>query len=237
LQDLLQLAIERHGGSALWRRLRSVVIEVHDLGGPLPVAKGLGRTFPQPRTVEIFAPTRRVEFKDYPVPGNTGAYDRGAVGIVDGASARDAAQLHQGYRSTFSGLRKLRRWSPLDGIYFFGYALSTYFSVPFILPQLDHEVRERSDGFVVRARFPPSFDTHNETQSFFFDATGLLLRHDYAAEVVGPAAWGAHFTSDYQNMENFMVARKRDVRYRLGSLVTPIPVLHARLEGSYVCWK
>lgn len=61
-----------------------------------------------------------------------------------------------------------------------------------------------------------------------------IERHDYTAEIVGPWARGSHFTSSYSAVQNFMVAGCRDVYARLGSLVTPIPVLHARIEAKSI---
>jgi hypothetical protein len=88
----------------------------------------------------------------------------------------------------------------------------------------------RAGGLRVRATFPSSLHTHGPRQEFFFDAEGLLVRHDYTAEIVGRWARGAHFTSDYVEVDGLPFARERRVYARLGGVVTPLPALSARLE-------
>ena len=122
-------------------------------------------------------------------------------------------------------------WGPLDALYFFGYALANYFSLPFLLAST-RLVRMRPNGVVVD--FPSGFDTHSRRQAFHFDRSGLLYRHDYTASVVGFWATGSHFSTDYADIDGLWLARRRRVRARLGRLATPIPVLHARLEDFSV---
>jgi hypothetical protein len=230
--DRLEKAIGRHGGQQLWKELQSIEIQVHSLGGPLPRMKGIGRSFPTPHRVKVFPKLRRVRFENYDVSGRTGVFDRGAIGIVDENSGNE--NLIRNYRTTFSSFRKHLQWGPLDAIYFFGYALTTYLSIPFILKELPHQIREWKNGFVIEAEFPPKFDTHCKIQKFYFDEEGLLIRHDYTAEIVGSWAKGAHFTTAYHQVDGLMIAQSRNVFARLGPWVTPIPVLWARLEGRSI---
>jgi hypothetical protein len=123
------------------------------------------------------------------------------------------------------------RWAPADALYFFGYALANYLSLPFLLAGAGHV---RHGARSVTVRFPDGFDTHSAIQSFHFDDTGLLARHDYAADVVGVWAIGSHFTRDYVETSGMWFARTRYVKGRLGALVTPVPVLRARLRGFAV---
>lgn len=229
----LARAIEAYGGISLWRRLKHVVLRVESLGGILPVIKGLGNTFARPELVTVSPADRRVEFHDYPRPGARAQFDNGSVSVYD---AEGAEVFREGaYRQTFRGLAKNRRWSDADAVYFFGYALVTYLSVPFILPGIATGITEVNDGLRVTARFPDGWDTHSLEQEFWFDSSGLLVRHDYRADVVGWWAAGAHFTSDYTIVAGLPIARKRHVFGRLLGAVTPVPVLNASIQAVDVC--
>lgn len=224
----LQRVLDAYGGLALWRNLQHVVLSLDSLGGPLLTMKGLGRTFIAPNSVRVDPVRRIAEFYDYPRLGWRTIFNAGAIKMVDSTSA--AALDQDRYRESFRGLKKYRRWSPLDAAYFFGYALTTYLAVPFVLCDYATEIREWKGGLQVNADFPPTFDTHSRRQRFWFGRNGLLVRQDYRADVVGWWAAGSHFTADYEIMSGLPVARRRDVYARCLSAVTPIPVLSARLR-------
>ncbi len=228
----LDRIIDVYGGLALWRQLKHVRVRMDALGGPLPVLKGLRRTFAMPGMVTIFPHEWRVEFHDYPRAGERAIFEAGTVELSDAAGAVSFRQA--GYRDEFRGLRKHRRWSNADAVYFFGYALATYCSVPFILSEYATGVTTGRDGVWVSARFPETMDTHSADQRFWFDREGLLARHDYRADIVGVWATGAHFTSGYRCMAGLPIASRREVYARIAGLVTPIPVLTASISALEV---
>jgi hypothetical protein len=227
---ILERAIERHGGWRTWERLDSVTLELRLLRGLLPRTKGSGRTFPLPPRVVVRPRPLEAEFVDYPATGSRGLFVRGDVRLVEPGGA--AAAHAVAHRDSFRGLRKYRRWSPLDALYFFGYALTHYHSLPFTLGEarclglrrarLGHEVLEG-----VAVRHPPSLHTHCAHQTFYFDRTGVLRRHDYVAEVVGAWARAAHLWEDYAEREGLLVARRRHVVARLLHQPLPLVALHA----------
>ena len=231
-RDILDRAIDRHGGEDGKRRLAAVRLSVEHLGGRIPNAKGLGRTHPKPSviTVEPFAP--RLTFHDYPEPGWTIVYDDGLLAVHPGEGG-GGRQLHMGYRETFRGLKKLRRWSPLDAAYFFGYAVSDYLSLPFSLADkasVGSGVTRDGDMLLDRldVRHPPGADTHSTKQSYYFAPDGLLVRHDYRADILGPVFTGAHESDDYDESLGVPIALRRTVRARVGRKVLPVTVLEAR---------
>ncbi|MDV6234486.1 hypothetical protein CH379_002455 [Leptospira ellisii] len=225
---LLERAIDRFGGWKLWERLDSVEFRFERLGAPLPVLKGLGRTFQKHGSVRIFPKRMTTEFPEYPSPDKKIVFQNGKVGIFN-IEEEPLSFGIPNYRDTFSGFGKYRRWNALDVSYFFGYAVLQYLGVPFILRE--HAVRETefANGFRIDAVFPPGAHVHCRRQSYFFDREGLLVRHDYTADVVGVWAKGAHFTSVYSEWEGLPIATERNVFVRLGTFATPIPVLSAKL--------
>ena len=104
-------------------------------------------------------------------------------------------------------------------------ALANYLAQPFILSYaqfLD------ADGASLRVRFADDWPAHNRVQRFWLADDGLLVRHDYVAEIVGRWAQGAHFVDDYVEVAGVWIPRRRRVRVRVGRQALPIPVLHAQ---------
>jgi hypothetical protein len=215
----LARAVERHGGRERWARLR-VTLSPTSLTGLVPWLKGVGRTFTLPSRADIEPARARAVFHDYPGAGATAVFEAGRVALGGAPLAE--------HRASFRGARKWRRWSPLDALYFFGYALTHYHAVPFTLGDAQlrgWDARRR----VLTVEFPPSVHTHCAVQSFHFDDSGLIVRHDYVAEIVGGWARGAHFWRDPVTVEGFPIATHRRVLARLGATPLPLVALDARL--------
>ena len=230
---LLDKAVERHGGWAAWEALRCVSVAFGRLSGLLPSAKGLNRTFRLPSRADVFPHEVRAVFHDYPAAGQRGLFAAGAVQIVDSGGA--VLRSSPDHRRSFRGLRKWRRWSPADALYFFGYALTHYHGLPFTLADgrpLGLS-RVRCDGRAlagVDVELPADLHTHCRRQAFYFDDEGLLRRHDYVADIVGWAARGAHLWRDFVTAHGIPIARERHVVLRLGRKATPLVALHAELD-------
>jgi hypothetical protein len=230
----LERAISRYGGGEMWESLESVSLRVAALQGPLPRLKGFQKTFFLPERVEVFPGQCKTVFHGYPNAGTKGVFQKGQVGLFPSEETNFHFD-HSNYRETFRGLSKYRRWSPLDALYFFGYAFASYLSYPFILP--DHAAQgcqklrwgERAIDRV-SVQFAPDFPTHCARQDFYFDEQGYLLRNDYRADIVGWWALGAHYSLDYQDLKGLPVATQRVVYGRLFGFETRALVLKAVLE-------
>ncbi len=232
---LLEAAVRRHGGWEAWRALRVVVVEPRTLSGLVPWIKGNGRTFRLPARAEIEPHEGGAVFFDYPAPGARGTFARGALTLTDARAAVVAST--ENARPSFRGLRKLPRWSAAGALYFFGYALTHYHALPFTLgrgrPLGIHRVGydgRRLTG--VEVELPPELHTHSRRQTFYFEEDGLLRRHDYVADIVGPWARGAHFWRDFVTVGGLQMPTVRHVVARLGRRATPLVALHAELSLS-----
>jgi len=230
---LLDRAIGRHGGWPAWEALDCLTVAPRQLSGMLPSLKGVGRTFPIPPRVDIFPHQYRCVFHDYPTAGQRGIFAAGAVELVDAAGA--VIESHPEARARFRGLRKWRRWSPADALYFFGYALSHYHGLPFTLQKGRPLAirRVRCDGRKltgVEVELPADLHTHSRRQTFYFDDEGLLRRHDYVADIVGWWARGAHLWRDFETARGIPIPRERHVVARVRRATTPFVALHAELD-------
>jgi hypothetical protein len=220
-RELVLRAIDRHGGWALWGRLRSVSLSLVSLRGLLPRVKGYRRTFQLPRSATVFP-------------------RRGQVVFHDGSIAAPVGHFDPGRRDSFRGWRKLRRWTQPDAFYFFGYALLSYHAVPFVLPELrflravaGRWRGERLQG--VRVEHPAGAHVHSRRQNYLFDARGLLRRNDYVADVVGRIAVGAHGWDDIATVRGLPIAARRTVVPRVGDTAIPFPtVLRATFDALSV---
>ncbi len=231
-RKLAERAEQRHGGWSRFGALRFIRVQVEQLGGPLPWVKL--RNGNAPHFVEVFPHQDRTEFVDFPRAGQRGVCDGTGVRIVAESAPQRPLFHSPQHRQTFSGLRKYRRWDDLDTLYFFGCALRTYLSVPFLFSRLKllqvsrvQDLGQTLHGLTVE--FPTYYESHGPRQTFFFDDSGLLRRHDYCAEIVGSWAQGSHYSDDYEEVGGLQLAHKRWVVARVGHQPTPIPVLHARL--------
>ena len=97
----------------------------------IPSLKGVGHTFPLPPRIDVYPHESRAVFHDYPAAGQRGTFTAGAVELREAGGGVLAANADA--RASFRGLRKWRRWQPADALYFFGYALTHYHSLPFTL--------------------------------------------------------------------------------------------------------
>ncbi len=221
---LLDRAETRHGGVARFTRVASVRARLLHLGGPLLRMKGIGKTWQMPSAASVRPRARHVVFEG--MADGEAIFDDGSVRIVGADGAVKESTNHR------ARVPKRGPWSPFDAAYFFGYALTTYFSLPFVLRSCAYVATRRwRDCVGVTVDFPPGYPTHSERQSFFFDGEGLLRRHDYTADVVGKWATGAHFSDAYVEAGGLPFATERRVVATLFGRPTPIPVLNARLEG------
>src|SRR5690348_9568749 len=100
----LDRLIAAYGGLALWRRLKGIVLQVDSLGGPLPLLKGLGRTFSHPGMVTVDPLHWRVEFHDYPQAGERAIFSSGTVQLINRSGDLVLDRPH--YRETFRGFKK-----------------------------------------------------------------------------------------------------------------------------------
>lgn len=236
VRELIAQSIERHGGER-WSQIGRLTLRPRRLTGLVPWVKGNGRTFGLPSRAELEPRLARATFFDYPRAGEQGLFDAGRVALGDAPPAER--------RGIYRGLRKLRRWQPLDALYFFGYALTHYHAMPWTLRDAEplalrstgrraRRAGGSDGGFALTVRFPASLHTHCAVQTVYFAPEGLIIRHDYVADIVGSVARGAHFWRDYLTVEGIPIASRRTVYVRLGRQALPIVALDAHFDPPSV---
>lgn len=218
VEDALSRILDAHGGLDYWNSLSSVDVEF-SARGFLFAAKRV----PPLRRARITLDTRtpHVVTYDYPVPGQRSVFYGG-----DRIEIRDADDNVLATRTDPRlefGRRTLLRWDAMDFAYFSSYAMWNYLCLPFLLTYPRVSVRQLpGKQTVLSADFPPEIPTHSPNQRFHFDASGLLIRHDYTAEVVGSWARAAHLSTDFRRFGGLRVSTVRRV-YPRGPLGRPRP--------------
>jgi hypothetical protein len=229
LSDLLRLALDAHGGIDRWNRLTRIDARV-TIGGTMWGRKGQDGVIADSRV--ILDPHRqRITYTPFGAPGRHSEFEPDRIKITtdDGrvlAERRDP-------RVAFAGHTQDTPWDELHAVYFSGYALWNYLTIPFLFTRPGFAVEEvapwRQDGQTWRrlaVRFADDIATHNPTQTFYFDESGLLRRHDYAPEVFGGRAV-AHFTDEHRTFGGFSFPTRRRAVLRL-------PDGHIRPERTVV---
>ena len=235
---VLERACDHYGGLETWAALRLIRLFPNRLSGFVPWLKGNGQTFPVPSLFEIRPRQREARFLNYPNEQQLGVFQDGQVRLQRREGGEVIAESAN-HRQTFRGLARLRRWTPLDALYFFGYALTHYHSLPFSLFEA-RLIRASTVGTgsdredVLDVELPPDLHTHNRRQRFYFDRKGRLVRHDYHSEIIGFWARGAHFWHRQQAFNGFPISLERKVLGRIGSTCYPLTALHATFLDAEV---
>jgi hypothetical protein len=228
LNSLLQLTIDAHGGFDRWQRLESVSAHLRNGGVLWPLKHQDGVL----NDVNVRADLHREWASHWPFaePNQRSSFEphRVAIETMDGRVVEERFQP----RDSFEGHGIDTPWDRLQLAYFAGYAMWTYLTAPFLLALQDVDAeeiqpwQERGETWRrLRVTFPNSVATHSTVQTFYFDAQGLLRRHDYDAEVLGGTP-AAHFVDDYEEFSGILVPTRRRVLGRTGDgTAIPDPVI------------
>jgi hypothetical protein len=176
----------------------------------------------------------------------------GMLGIFSGDAVRietesgECVQERHKSRSAFSNLRHKIWWDHLDALHFAGYALWNYFTTPFLLRRPEIRTRklppwqENNESWQrLHTTFPPDLLTHSPEQTFYFDAEGLLKRHDYTALVFGNFAKAAHYSWRHKKVNGIPFPTRRRVfpRKKDGSPLHRVTLVSIDIEAIEVEMK
>jgi hypothetical protein len=211
--DLLETAIEAHGGLTRWNELSSVSARLIQ-GGALWALKG------QPGVLDDVVVTaslheQRASHRPF------GAADRHSVFTPQRvAIERDDGTVIEALdrpRDSFAGHTLETPWSALQLAYFVGTAMWTYLTQPFTFALSGFQTRELEpweEAGQPRRRlhvtWPSYLASHSTEQTLYLDDEGLLVRHDYDVEISGGTT-AAHYLSDYTEVAGIRLATKHRI--------------------------
>ena len=210
MTNLLDLALEAHGGWDRWQHLSKLTASA-SVGGALWTIKGKGEGLDK-LVVEVDCHQQRAVFIS---PEGRGIYtpNRTAIETNDGkiVESRDSP------RAAFKGHVVETKWDNLHLLYFSGYAIWTYLTSPFLLKLPNVKTEEivpwDEQGHLwrrLKVTFPPEIATHCTEQIFYFDNEGLLRRHDYKVDILGGAP-SANYASEHKRFSELVIPTCRRV--------------------------
>ncbi|CAG2128327.1 hypothetical protein [Cupriavidus plantarum] len=228
MTDLIDIALQAAGGLAHFRSFRTVSARLHHTGALWQLKQREGVLTDSRVTVDLHA--QRASHAPFAPSTDHSIFtaDRVEIRREDGSlvESLDAP------RASFDGFEMATPWSNTQLAYFAGYTMWTYLTSPFVLrfPGVEAEEIEpwTVDGLPwrrLRVKFPPGIATHSALQTFYFDADGLLRRHDYEVDIQGRNA-AARYLSDYVEVQGLrMPTRFRIYPRTPDNLALPEPLI------------
>jgi len=211
-EELLERAIEAHGGSARFEAAEEITARLHCRGWAFVMRFQPGALSSFTGTISTREP--RTVIAPYPGPGRRGILDHNAVRIESDEGEVLEERTHP--RMAFDSFRRNLWWDDLDLLYFAAYALWGYLTAPFVFTRPGFKVREiepwQEDGEAwsgIQVRFPDDVPAHSREQRYYFDERGLIRRNDYTAEVFGSWAKAAHYCWDHKEFSGLVVPTRR----------------------------
>ena len=210
---LLEQAENAHGGLDCWNKFHSLTAHLH-VGGALWGLKGHAG-FLSAADVKVDLKREFTSHSPITNPSQKSSFtpDRIAIETTDGKTVEELLNP----RDSFRGHTVETPWTTLQALYFAGYAMWTYLSTPFLLTRPGVESAElepwQEHGETwrrLRVHFPKDIATHSDVQTFYFDESGLLKRHDYDVDISGGSP-GAHYVCNLKAVSGIIFPTKRRV--------------------------
>jgi hypothetical protein len=127
-QDLLNKAIEAHGGLKRWQRIREMVVHIRCGGAALPFRFRFGAFKSYEACISTTTPN--ILFRPFAGRQKQGLFLGDAVRIE--SERGQILDTRENPKGAFNSFRHKFYWDHLDALYFGGYAIWTYFTVPFL---------------------------------------------------------------------------------------------------------
>jgi hypothetical protein len=212
MNDLLQTAVNAHGGLKRWNQVKAIRVAA-SITGAIWFVKGQGDYL---KNIVMTADTTRERMvTDFPGQDKRFVFepDRIVMEKQDGT----AIQSRDNPEASFAGQLRETPWDDIQVAFFQGEALWTYLNTPFLYTH-DGFVTEEMEPIQVegetwrrlRITFPDSVKSHTRVQISCFGPDGLLRRHDYTVDILGGAT-GLNYASDYRDVDGIIVPTKRRI--------------------------
>jgi hypothetical protein len=222
--NLVETAIEAHGGMERFSKFSFLTAKLHQ-GGVLWGLKGKATVLADCH-VKVDLKREWVSHWPFAPTQNKSAFtpDRVTIETPSGEVVEELLQP----RKSFEGYEMETPWSNPQVAYFSGYTMWTYLTSPFILKQpgvVSEEIEPWSENGEtwrrLRVTFPSSIATHSTVQTFYFNADGILGRHDYEVDIQGKNA-AARYLTDPVKVEGITLPTKMRIYPRKPDN-TPLP--------------
>jgi hypothetical protein len=227
MNDLLEKAVNAHGGLKRWNEVSSVTVAA-SLTGAIWFVKSQGDYL---KDVVMTVDTRKERMiTDFPGQNKRFLFEpeRLVLEKWDGTMI----QVRDNPEKAFEGQARETPWDDLHVAYFQGEALWTYLNTPFLYTQDGFQTEEIASIEVneekwrrLKVTFPDHIKSHTREQISCFGPDGLIRRHDYTVDILGGAT-GLNYATDYRDVDGIIFPTKRRIyAYEGDYQLVPEPLL------------
>jgi len=227
MNNLLETAVEAHGGLARWNELTTATVHA-SITGAIWYVKSKPDVF-KDIVMTIDTKIERL-ITDFPVQDKRSIFQPERI-VMEKADGTPIETRNDPEKS-FEGQLRETPWDDIHAAYFCGEALWTYLTTPFLYTYEGFETEEIAsievDGETwrrLKVTFPDYVKSHTREQISCFGPDGLLRRHDYTVDILGGAT-GLNYASHYRDVNGIIVpTRRRIYAYEGDYIKVPEPLL------------
>lgn len=217
--ELLKKAIDAHGGLDRWSQVDRVSATFKAAGVGFvqrgPVAEAFTK---QAMKATIYTREQRSTFEPFIASDQRGVYEPSRT-LIEKSGGRPIAVLDHP-RDSLVNMIPGTPWSAPQVLYFIGYSLWMYFTLPysFLLDDVKCEevepwIENGESWRALKVTYPPTFPSHSPEQIHYFDEKGLMRRQDYTVDVRQNLST-AHYIDDHVKVDGLWFATKRRIYVR-----------------------
>lgn len=219
MTDLVSTTIAAHGGLDAWQRVDRVTANFQASGVSFtqrgPVAEAFTQ---QPGRIAIDTRMQTMTLAPFVAPQQRGIYlpNRTVVESLDGT----LLEALDDPRGALAQLVPGTAWSAPQILYFLGYSLWMYLTLPynFLMDGVQYEeiapLTENGETWrALKVTYPASFPSHSTEQIHYFDAHGMMRRQDYSVDVRQDLS-ASHYIDGHREFDGFMFATERRIYLR-----------------------
>lgn len=212
--DLLNEILQAHGGLDRWNKVRSVTA-IAAISGPAFALRGQEAMTREPVKITVDAKEQRTVFAPFLGQGKVGVYEP----LLTSVQSQYGVMIEklENPRDSFAVLNAGDPWSATQLMYFAGYAMWTYFTLPFSLTrdgvlctELEPHIEGGESWRRLKVLFPPHFTTHSNEQVLFIDGKGHIRRQDYSLDI-GGGAKAAHYVDGHESFADLIFPTRRRI--------------------------
>lgn len=229
MNDLLDAAVDAHGGLDRWNQVTSITVDA-SITGALLSLKNQDAALKDVR-IEVDTTRQRLTM-DFTGQDKRSVFEPRRVVLrrSDGAltDVRDDPEM------SFDGHQLQTPWDDIHLAYFTGEALWTYLNTPFLYTLPGFVTEEiapvETDGETWRrlqVTFPDHIKSHTRRQISCFGPDGLLRRHDFTIDILGGAT-GLLYATGYRDVDGIVIpTTRRGYAWQGDYQLVPEPLLVA----------
>jgi hypothetical protein len=213
MNELLDFAIEAHGGLKRWREFSTLRAQLN-VGGAIWDLKQQPRLLLD-KSVALDLREQRLTITPFAGINSRSVFAHGEMALesLDGT----VLERRQHPVASFIGQQRETPWDRLHVAYFASEAFWTYLTSPFLYSYPGFRTREISPWQEndetwrrLEVTFPDDILSHCKVQTTHFGPDGLMRRHDYTVDILGGAT-GANYPSAYEKVQGLMMPTRRRI--------------------------